>query len=629
VKRAGTVLAQAGRFLWLEALSCLFPACVFLGLAVAKVVPLPIPRYDALLVYCLVLTFGFWALRLETWREVLVIFAFHLVGLGLELFKVHIGAWSYPGDAWTKVAGVPLFAGFMYASVGSYICQAWRRFDLRVSSYRPIPSTIAALAIYANFYTHYWLPDARWLLALLLILVLRRCLVHFTVGPRRYRMPLSMTFVLIGAFLWAAENAATFLDAWRYPNQTSVWRVVHADKLGAWALLVSLSFVLVASIKSQEGRLYHVHDTHPKPDDDRGRRFHRGHMQIRQVDVFDDAEFERFYEVTERAEAFERPHHSSWSLDEAKLEFRRHDPTERGEAWAAYDGGTMVGGASLWLPLLDNLTKCWGKVGVDPDHRRRGIGAALIAQIVTRVEEEGRTTMVTESAYPLHRRQDHPYRRFAEANGFTVAIDEILRVLPLPVDPAMLQTLAIQAAPHHTAYPIESFVNDLPDRLLASYCALRNQLGVDAPTGDVDFEPESMTPQLWLERIAEEKQLGRTRFTTVAIDETGNVVAYTDLILPPPPSRDVWQWGTLVHRNQRGHRLGMAVKARNLEQLMAADSGRVRVLTCNAETNHYMVDINVRLGFEAIEVCPMMELRIENAVGALTEQRAQVSAATT
>ena len=234
----------------------------------------------------------------------------------------------------------------------------------------------------------------------------------------------------------------------------------------------------------------------------------------------------------------------------------------------------MVGGASLWFPLLDNLTKCWGAVGVDPDHRRRGIGSALIAQIVTRVEQEGRTTMVTESAYPFDRRQDHPYRRFAEANGFTVAIDEILRILPLPVDPALLQTLAIQAAPHHTAYRIESFVNDLPDGLLASYCALSNQLGVDAPTGDVDFEAESMTPQLWLERIAKEKEMGRTRFTTVAIDETGNVVAYTDLILPPPPSRDVWQWGTLVHRDQRGHRLGMAVKVRNLQQLAAADSGR-------------------------------------------------------
>jgi len=131
VKRAGAVLAQAGQFIWLEALSCLFPGCVFLGLALAKVLPLPIPRYDALLVYFLVLTFGFWALRLETWREVLVIFAFHLVGLGLEMFKVHTGAWNY-------------------------------------------------------------------------------------------RMPLSLSFVLIGAFLWAAENAGTFLGAWRYPDQTSV-----------------------------------------------------------------------------------------------------------------------------------------------------------------------------------------------------------------------------------------------------------------------------------------------------------------------------------------------------------------------------------------------------------------------
>jgi len=179
------------------------------------------------------------------------------------------------------------------------------------------------------------------------------------------------------------------------------------------------------------------------------------------------------------------------------------------------------------------------------------------------------------------------------------------------------------------ARDVSRTMDDLPTELLASYCALRNQLGVDAPTGDVDFEAESMTPSLWLDRMAEERELGRHRLTTVAIDGTGDVVAYTDLILPPVPSLDVWQWGTLVHREHRGHRLGMAVKVRNLEQLAAADFGRTRVLTCNAETNRYMVDINVRLGFEAIEVCPMMELRIENAVGALTRQPAQVSAATT
>ena len=193
--------------------------------------------------------------------------------------------------------------------------------------------------------------------------------------------------------------------------------------------------------------------------------------------------------------------------------------------------------------------------------------------------------MVTETAYPFDRREDHPYRRFADANGFTVAIDEIRRILPLPVDPALLQTLAAEVAPHHTAYRIASFVDSLPDELIASYCALSNQLGVDAPTGDVDFEAESMTPVLWLANVAKEKGMGRTRLTTV--------------------------------------------KVRNLQQLAAAGSGRVRVLTCNAQTNHHMVDINVRLGFEAVEVTPMFELRIDSSVGPRTEQRAQVSASTT
>jgi uncharacterized membrane protein YoaT (DUF817 family) len=248
---------QLLRFGGLQLVSCLFPLALFAGLAVSKYVALPIARYDALLIYCLVLTFGFWVVRLETWREIAVIFGFHLVGLVLELFKVQVGSWQYPGDAVTKFAGVPLFAGFMYAAVGSYICQAWRRFDLRVSGYRPILTTGLALAIYANFFTHHWIVDLRIPIALLLLVVLRRTWVFYSVGVRRYRMPLALSFGLIGLFLWIAENAGTFLDVWKYPDQINVWRLVHPAKFGAWALLVSMSFVLVASVKSLEGRLYH------------------------------------------------------------------------------------------------------------------------------------------------------------------------------------------------------------------------------------------------------------------------------------------------------------------------------------------------------------------------------------
>jgi uncharacterized membrane protein YoaT (DUF817 family) len=186
--RAQRVTTQLVRFALLEALSCAFAAALFAGLLVAYVVPLPIARYDALLVWCVVVTLEFWVAGLETWREVLVIVAFHALGLGLELFKVHVGSWSYPEEAWTKVAGVPLFSGFMYAAVGSYICQAWRWLDLRVTRYPAWPTFLVAVAIHANFFTHHWLPDVRLLLAVAGLLVLRRTMVHFTVGDARYRM---------------------------------------------------------------------------------------------------------------------------------------------------------------------------------------------------------------------------------------------------------------------------------------------------------------------------------------------------------------------------------------------------------------------------------------------------------
>jgi uncharacterized membrane protein YoaT (DUF817 family) len=252
------VVAQLLRFGWREAQCCVFAAAIFVGLALSTVLPLPIARYDALLAYGLAMTAVFLLLRLETAREVAVIFAFHLIGLALELFKVRIGSWSYPETAWAKVAGVPLYSGFMYAAVGSYICQAFRRFDLRVNRFPWPAASVLAVAAYANFFTHHWLPDLRWLVALGSVVVLWRSRVSFVVGQIRYAMPLSLSFVLIGFFLWVAENAATWLGAWQYPDQIDVWQVVHVGKWGSWALLVSLSFVLVAAVKRWEGSFYGV-----------------------------------------------------------------------------------------------------------------------------------------------------------------------------------------------------------------------------------------------------------------------------------------------------------------------------------------------------------------------------------
>jgi len=247
---------QLQRFAWVEAQCCLFAVLFFLGLALVRVVPLPIDPADALLIWCLGVTLVLWLVRWETGREVAVIFGFHLVGLALELFKVRQGSWSYPDTGLATIGGVPLYSGFMYAAVGSYVCQAWRRFELRITGYHARTTAFVALLVYLNFFTSHVTVDVRLALALVLLLVTRRAWVHFTVGRHRYAMPLAVSFVLIGFFLWAAENAATFLRAWQYPSQESVWTLVHASKLGSWSLLVVVSIVLVAAVKAYEGKLY-------------------------------------------------------------------------------------------------------------------------------------------------------------------------------------------------------------------------------------------------------------------------------------------------------------------------------------------------------------------------------------
>src|SRR5687768_12853167 len=155
------MVRQLLRFAETEARCCLFAVLFFAGLGLVRVVPLPMSQGDALLLWCLAVTLVLWLVGWETGREVGVIAMFHLVGLALELFKVRVGSWSYPVVGVATVGGVPLYSGFMYASVGSYVCQAWRRFDLRIAGYRPVATALVAAAVYANFFTEHYVPDLR------------------------------------------------------------------------------------------------------------------------------------------------------------------------------------------------------------------------------------------------------------------------------------------------------------------------------------------------------------------------------------------------------------------------------------------------------------------------------------
>jgi len=244
-------LMQLCAFGWQQAVSCLFPGLLFLTFALTKYVSVPgLYRYDLILIVCLATQAGMYWTGLETKDELKVIVVFHLAGLGLELFKTHLHSWAYPEAAWTKIAGVPLYSGFMYASVASYLCQAWRRLHVTLRGWPSSRITkLTVAAIYVNFFTEHWLPDARWGLAVLILMVFRRTRVGFRVRDCSYAMPMSAAFLLIGFFLWVAENIATYFGAWQYPNQQGGWHPVHLAKMSSWSLLVIFSFLIVAQLK--------------------------------------------------------------------------------------------------------------------------------------------------------------------------------------------------------------------------------------------------------------------------------------------------------------------------------------------------------------------------------------------
>jgi len=207
-----------------------------------------IHRYDVLFVYALALQALFLALKLESWDEARVIVLFHLTGTAMEFFKVQAGSWTYPEPGTIMILGVPLFSGFMYASVGSFMARAIRLFDMRFAPFPPFWWTVVlAVAIYVNFFAHHFLPDARLALFAATALVYWRTWVWFDIGETTYRMPFVMAGVLTAFFMWIAENIGTRTNTWLYPGQEE-WHWVSLQKMGSWYLLIFVSFTTVSLV---------------------------------------------------------------------------------------------------------------------------------------------------------------------------------------------------------------------------------------------------------------------------------------------------------------------------------------------------------------------------------------------
>jgi uncharacterized membrane protein YoaT (DUF817 family) len=265
--RLGRVMARHGatsalyeflRFGAKQAWACLFGGiAVFLMIATWRFYPADaaLARYDFLFLCMIAIQIALLAGKLETLEEAKVILIYHLVGTAMELFKTEVGSWIYPEPNFFRIGGVPLFSGFMYSCIGSYICRAWRLFDFEFTAHpRRLALAVLSLAIYVNFFSHHFILDLRWLLFAWSILLFFGTRVHFKVWREYRTMPLLLGLFLVSVFIWFSENIGTFTKTWLYPSQRQGWELVSFGKLGSWFLLLIISYTLVSLVNAPRER---------------------------------------------------------------------------------------------------------------------------------------------------------------------------------------------------------------------------------------------------------------------------------------------------------------------------------------------------------------------------------------
>ncbi|MGW5556391.1 N-acetyltransferase family protein [Micromonospora sp. NPDC003944] len=267
--------------------------------------------------------------------------------------------------------------------------------------------------------------------------------------------------------------------------------------------------------------------------------------------------------------------------------------------------GVPAGYLQLDLPQLDNPDNATAELMVRPELRRRGVGRALHEYGVRLLREHGRKRVVAMavSALPGGPDRSGAGGAFAAAIGAQPALAEVRRRLDVgEIDRVALRAALAEARPRAEGYHSVCWQGTTPQEYVTDVAYLDGRLLMDAPMGDVQWEPE----QVDAERIrGNERALdarGRRRYHLgMRHEASGRLVAWTLLDVGASADWHAFQQITIVDPAHRGHRLGLIAKAENLHHLLTHEPAVQVIDTFNAASNSYMVAINEQLGFRQVD----------------------------
>lgn len=327
-------------------------------------------------------------------------------------------------------------------------------------------------------------------------------------------------------------------------------------------------------------------------------------LTITEFDASDDAAINAGYDVAAARRATQTPDLPPPCRYRHFVEMVQPLPGTTHWRFLAHVGDAVAG----WLDVATDAAEDAVVVDLDamPDWRRRGVGRALFRRAVDVAIAAGRRRMAGNTVEPIG---DGSSNRpagsaFAVAMGARPALREVRYRLDLAErSDETLGQLVDEARRHAAGYSLIQWRDRVPEEYLVDVARLGSRLTSDAPHGDLPVPTDEIDPAALRGNEAARAAMACRLYATAARNEaTGRLAALSTLVLESGTPRHAWQGVTVVDRADRGHRLGLLVKAENLRHANQGEAGLAAVHTWNAESNTHMVAINAAMGFRPVDV---------------------------
>lgn len=321
-------------------------------------------------------------------------------------------------------------------------------------------------------------------------------------------------------------------------------------------------------------------------------------IDVEAIDPRDTAAFDEWFAVWNAIDEERWPGEPGWQYEELHaMALDRGGSYERRPLVARY-GGIAAGVIGLEMTRHENFHLARIDLRVLPEHRRLGVGTALVEAAERIAAAAGRTEMAVEDEIPV--RPDYVNRAepFARHLGFKPVQRSVRRNINVPLDAAHAEALRNDPRANPAGYTLLSFGNHWPDEYLDDRCEFGRRMSTDMPMGEQQLDEEVWDAARVRALEASLVAQNRSKTTTVARhDASGRLVGFTEVAIPLGAPESSWQHDTLVLREHRGNGLGFAMKLANLFAVHDQHAAVRRINTWNAEDNGPMIAVNEDLGF--------------------------------